>query len=87
MKRNRDTEYLSVILFHYRLKWKHGYEHFKISPSPMKGKGSILFLTNGLKKKIAEKNYKNDLRRNNYWDMYSLSMWFSKYFIFWSLKM
>jgi hypothetical protein len=33
----------------------------------LKGIGSILFLKNGLKKTICrKKNYKNDLRSNNY---------------------
>jgi hypothetical protein len=36
------------------------------SPLLFKGIKSILFLKNGLKKKFAEKNYKNYLRGNNH---------------------
>ena len=47
--------------------------------SEVKGIGSILFLKNGLKK-FCRKNYKNHLRSNNLWGMYSCRTLFSKYF-------
>jgi hypothetical protein len=42
------------------------FQKFQSYQKYFKGIGFILFIKNGLKKKIAEKNYKNRLRRNDY---------------------